>query len=425
MSLELATLQRITGLDRSGKNATATPKTDGDAIPVQFNPATLRISRRNNVDRGGVTTGTQKRQHPAQENSTLSFDLEFDTAEQGSGGEYVDVRRWTALVRQFVEPPPGKPKDPPPGVRFAWGTLIYDGLIGEIVEELDYFAPDGTPLHAKVSVKIEEQNFQYEANAEGGGSRDAKTATDPGRPPSPTTSGGGAPPPGTAPGSSGTSRPQQIVQAQAGESVQDVLSRTGLDPNAWRAAMQDLDSPLSLPAGAPVQLGAEIFAGAGIGLTAGFAAEPAPTSPAALASALGVDLPPGDALAGQTVATAGAAAGPDPRAAGLALSAAGGLSAAASLVAAATASQAAAQARGSFAVPGATAPDGDPAQAGGPDRRALSYGRSIPLRARAAPSTGEPPPGTTATPGQRGGDATPASMRRQASLRWRPGDSCA
>ena len=275
MSLELATLQRITGLDRSGKNATATPKTDGDAIPVQFNPATLRISRRNNVDRGGVTTGTQKRQHPAQENSTLSFDLEFDTAEQGSGGEYVDVRRWTALVRQFVEPPPGKPKDPPPGVRFAWGTLIYDGLIGEIVEELDYFAPDGTPLHAKVSVKIEEQNFQYEANAEGGGSRDAKTATDPGRPPSPTTSGGGAPPPGTAPGSSGTSRPQQIVQAQAGESVQDVLSRTGLDPNAWRAAMQDLDSPLSLPAGAPVQLGAEIFAGAGIGLTAGFAAEPA------------------------------------------------------------------------------------------------------------------------------------------------------
>ena len=275
MSLELATLQRITGLDRSGKNAKATPKTDGDAIPVQFNPATLRISRRNNVDRGGVTTGTQKREHPAQENSTLSFDLEFDTAEQGSGGQYVDVRRWTALVRQFVEPPPDKPNNPPPGVRFAWGTLIYDGLIGEIVEELDIFAPDGTPLHAKVSVKIEEQNFQYEANVEGGGSRDAKTATDPGRPPSPTTSGGGEPPPGTAPGSSGTRRPQQIVQAQAGESVQDVLSRTGLDPNAWRAGMQDLDSPLSLPAGTPVQLGAEIFAGAGIGLSAGFAAEPA------------------------------------------------------------------------------------------------------------------------------------------------------
>src|SRR5262249_40862735 len=143
------------------------PKPDGDPIPVQFNPASLKISRRNNVDRGGVTTTTVKRQHPSQENSSLSFELQFDTAEQGSAGTYVDVRRWTALIRQFVEHPPDRPGGPPPAVRFAWGTLSYDGIIEEVTEDLDYFAPDGTPLHATVAVSIKEQNYQYEANQQG------------------------------------------------------------------------------------------------------------------------------------------------------------------------------------------------------------------------------------------------------------------
>jgi hypothetical protein len=411
--LEQATLQRLTGLDRAGKDSKATPRADGDPIPVQFNPASLHISRKNNVDEGGVTAKTQKRQHPSQQGSTLSFDLEFDTAEQGSPGSYVDVRRWTALVRQFVEPPPTQPKNPSPAVRFAWGTLVYDGIIGEITEELDYFAPDGTPLHAKVSVKIDEQNFQYEANREGPGTRDDSAATSPGGSASRTTPARGLhPPPGAGPGSSGTSSPQLVVQARAGESVQELVAREGLDPAAWRAAMEGLDSPISLEAGASVQLGAEITAGIGIGLTAGFTAGPAPASPQALAAALGAPQPADDGPA------ADEAAG-DPRAAGFALTAAGGVAAAAAAVTTAGNSAAVARARASFATPPG-GPDGT-AASDRPDPRASTYGRDIPLRAR--PSSGSPLP-PAGEPAQRGGDAAGLTVAQQARRRWRPGGSC-
>jgi hypothetical protein len=432
--LELATLQRLTGLNRQGKNGKAVPKPDGDPIPVQFNPASLKISRRNNVDRGGVTASTQKRQHPSQENSTLSFELEFDTAEQGSDEEYVDVRRWTALIRQFVEPPPDKPERPPPAARFVWGTLSYDGIIEEVTEDLDFFAPDGTPLRAKVGVSIKEQNFQYEANEQGAGKRDASRAADPDGTPAAARGGGSgqAPPPGPTPGSSGTRQPERVVQAQDGESVQELLAREGLDPRAWRAAMQDLDSPLSLTAGASIQIGVEISAGAGVGLSAGFAAGPAPGSAAALAAALGLTVAAPDlaARAGTGTTATGSAAiggaaiggaaigGADPRAAGFALAAAGGVQAAAATVATARAAQVVGLARGSFAVPErpASPPPPRPMQASAvPDRRAaaaaarqdpraLGYGQSIPLRPRPGPVPSGPVPGSPLPDRQRHGD---------------------
>ncbi|MFD7838494.1 hypothetical protein [Streptomyces sp. NPDC059761] len=379
-----ATLQRLTVTAQPGKDRPPLVKEAEGSGPleVQFNPATLRISRNNNVDRGGTTTKNQKVQHPAQEGSTLTFDLEFDTAEQRGGGQYVDVRRWTALVRQFVEPP-AKPSDPPPAVRFVWGTLRYNGIVTQVTEELDHFAPDGTPLRAKVGVTIVEQNFAYQAHDEGPGTRDARTATEAGDQRT-----------GAAPGTAGTSRPRQVVQARDGESAQQLLSRLGLDPAAWRGAMSGLDSPLTLAAGAAVQLGAEVSAGfaaaAGISLSAGFAGDAAPTSVGGLAAALGADGPAG--------------AGADPALAGFVLGAAGGIAASADIVAGAAVDSATARARQSFEVPPAqavpTAPAGppvrEPAHPAGSagyapppalDRRSLGYGRGVPLRARADPET--------------------------------------
>ncbi|MGW6406944.1 CIS tube protein [Streptomyces vinaceus] len=366
-----ATLQRLTVTAQPGRDRPPLVREEEGSRPlaVQFNPATLRISRGNNVDRGGATTRNQKVQHPAQEGSTLAFDLEFDTAEQRGGGQYVDVRRWTALVRQFVEPP-AKTSDPPPAVRFVWGTLRYDGIVTQVTEELDHFAPDGTPLRAKVAVTVVEQNFAYQAHEEGPGARDARTATEAGDQRA-----------GAAPGTSGTSRPRQVVRARDGESAQQLLSRLGLDPAAWRGAMSGLDSPLTLEAGAAVQLGAEVAAGsaAGISLSTGFTGDAAPTSLGGLAAALGT----------------GGGAGADPALAGFVLGAAGGIAASAEIVAGAAADSAAARARQGFDVPAAgppgaaaSAPVGDgAAPPPGPDPRSLGYGRGIPLRARADPGT--------------------------------------
>ncbi|MFK0252416.1 hypothetical protein [Streptomyces sp. NPDC090445] len=394
-----------------------TPRVDeaGSPLEVQFNPTTLRISRNNNVDRGGATTRTQKAQHPAQEGSTLTFDLEFDTAEQGGAGGYVDVRQWTALVRQFVEPPAASPADAPPPVRFVWGTLRYDGIVTQVNEELDHFAPDGTPLRAKVALTIVEQNFAYQANAKGPGARDAGAATEAG------DQGAGA-----VPGTAGTSRPRQVVQAHGGESAQQLMSRVGLDPAAWRGAMSGLDSPLGLAAGAGVVLGAEAEAGlaasAGISLSAGYAGGAAATSTAGLAAALGITAgaasgaaaggAPAGAAPGGPAAQGGLRVpgggpgapggpadappgGPDTAArAGFVLSAGGGIAAAAQAVTAAAAGLATARARSSFEVPAAgpvPRPGGPPRygpdRPDGPDPRSTTYGRGIPLRARADPGT--------------------------------------
>ncbi|MEU6863234.1 hypothetical protein ABZ924_08185 [Streptomyces sp. NPDC046876] len=423
-----ATLTRLEVFGERGKDGTPLVREAGPSLAVQFNPTSLRISRANNVDRGGATTKSQKVQHPAQEGSTLTFDLEFDTAEQRGNGGHVDVRRWTALVRQFVEPPPQKASDPPPPVRFVWGTLRYNGIVTQVTEELDHFAPDGTPLRAKVSVVIVEQNFAYQAHAEGPGARDSRAATEAG------DQGAGA-----APGTAGTNRPRQVVQARDGESAQQLLARLGRDPAAWRGAMSGLDSPLALAAGASVRLGAEVEAGfagaAAAGLTAGFAAGAAVASAAALAAALGTTAPggtpavpgaagaagapggsgPGGGRGGPTVSGAGAPgtagpagtgprAEPDPARAGFVLSAGGGIGAAADAVAAAAVDLATARARQSFEVPPAphAPPPPGPAAPGyappgyaapgyappaAPDPRATTYGRGIPLRSRADPAT--------------------------------------
>ncbi|MGA5818129.1 hypothetical protein ACPC54_09750 [Kitasatospora sp. NPDC094028] len=432
-----ATLQRLRVDKAGGKDRPPLVRADGPKVEVQFNPVSLRLSRNNNVDRGGVGTRTEKRQNPSAEPAVLAFDLAFDTAEQGGPGGYTDVREWTALVRQFVEPPARRKGDPPPIVRFQWGTFRFDGIVTQVTEELDLFAPDGTPLRAKVGLSVTEQDFGLEAHEKGAGARDARAATDP-----------GTPPPGSTPGTAGTNRPRQVVQAQAGESAQQLLARLGLDPAAWRGAMRGLDSPLALTAGFNVQLGVEVEAGGGPGLSAGFAGEAAVTSVAGLAGALG--------LGPDATQPGGTGSGTDDlTAAGFALSAGGGIAASLSTVAGARAADAVDRARGAFAVPGAAPPAG-PAGAAPPppDPRALTYGQGIPLRTRAdaetlaetatggarslagrararelPPPDGLTPPWEHLPPVTAARTAADCAQRRRdappSTLRWRPqGGSC-
>jgi hypothetical protein len=378
-TLATATLQRLKRVGKPAKNKPARVEPDGEPLPVQFNPSSLKIARSNNVDRGGVTAKTQKVQNPSAEPSKLTFDLEFDTAEQTWDGRSVDVREWTALVRQFVEPPtdPQNAGKPPPAVQFAWGTLVFNGIVEQMNEDLDYFAPDGTPVHAKVSVSISEQNFAYEALA-GAAARDDKAATEPGgRPPS---NAPGQTPPGSAPGSKGTRDAKKVVEAIDGESAQQLLSRLGLDPEAWRAAMNDLDSPLDLAAGTPVLLGAEVEDGAGLGDATQFAAALSTTDPTGLAEALGMV---GGADAGRERSGTGS---------GFLLAAWGGVQAATDRVQGARASAATATSRGSFAIEAGGLPRPEVApelsrRPPRPDVRSLTFGWGIPLQSRGSATT--------------------------------------
>lgn len=402
-------------------------------IAVQFNPTSLKISRANNPDSAKTTQG-QKRQHSTPQPATLTFDLEFDTAEIADGDKPMDVRKLTAEVRKFVTP--GAPKkgaagkkskksDPPPRIMFEWGPLRFPGIVTNLTEDLDYFSPSGIPLRAKLSITITEQDLAFEANAAGPGAVKFDNATKPGEPPK-----------GSTPGTKGTGSPTSVEVANAGESVPELLTRTGADPSAWRAAMNDLTSPIGLAAGAQVQLdagisagagltagvgaGAAIGAGAGLGVAVGFSASAEVSAEAALGGALGVGASAGAGVSAGFAASAGFGAGVSAElssiasfggsvgvtaggsfgaseriSAGFVLAAGGGVTASANLVAAGRADAAATLARASFNVPSATnrgslsitAIASPMAAAAVIDVRATSYGQSIPLRARASALT--------------------------------------
>jgi Contractile injection system tube protein len=373
-----------------------TVQPDGDPITVQFNPTSLKIERSNDTS-GGAITQAQRRHRPNEGHATLSLELEYDTAEGGPDGWPLDVRSHTQDLRQFAEPPKNDPKKAPPRLRFIWGEFTFDGIVTRISEDIDYFNGDGLALRAKVSLTITGQDEAFESNAVGPGARKDDTATPP----------GGAQN-ATGPGSKPASIPDMAADAQDGESVQQALSRLGLDPAAWRSAMSGLSSPLGLSAGVQLQVDASVSAGAGLGVTAGFsagatagasiglsaaasagltAAVTAGVSASAGAAAdvsartgqaLELGLPTGaGASAGAGVTGGGTVGGSAQADAGFALAAVGGIDAAAQGVLAAQVDAGVAAARGSFAVPGSTAPSAD-----------LSGGTGIPAGATASLSAG-------------------------------------
>ena len=386
-----------------------------DLITVQFNPTSLKIERSNNTS-SGSTTGAQRRQQANEGHAVLSLDLEFDTAEGGPDGNPLDVRLKTAEIRQFVEPPKDKTKSQhaPPRLRFVWGKLVFDGIVTRVSEDLDYFSPEGLALRAKVSLSITEQDLKFERNASGAPAR-TDSATRPG-------GGQGS----TGPNAPPTGNPDKAFAAQDGESLQQLLSRLGLDPETWRTAMAGLDSPLSLTAGSQVQLSADAAAGVGIGESAGFSAglsasagisagagvsaDAAVTAAAGLSAGAAVGVGAGISAGANLDVAAGLAAGgaigiSAEAAAGFTLSAAGGVAASIGRALSRDVDAALARARGAFAVPGGDVDGGvtltattelsasasgsvsasvsaTAAASASVDPRAVSYGQGVPLRPR-------------------------------------------
>ncbi|HEV7590667.1 MAG TPA: hypothetical protein VGO40_21335, partial [Longimicrobium sp.] len=134
-----------------------------EEIPVQFNPASLRLTLSNSTE-GGQSTGRQQRQYSGNASTEISFDLVFDTAdEEGEPGVARNVREKTAKVEQFVlaQASGGTTRPSPPRVKFVWGGLSIAGVMSQLAIDFDLFAPTGEPLRAKMSVSIKEQDAQY------------------------------------------------------------------------------------------------------------------------------------------------------------------------------------------------------------------------------------------------------------------------
>ncbi|HEX9992937.1 MAG TPA: hypothetical protein VGB14_08430, partial [Acidimicrobiales bacterium] len=238
----------------------ASPKGNpvGEPLEVQFNPPSLRLQTTNNVT---PTSGSeQPAQYTGTSSTTLSVELVFDTADEGSTESAVDVRERTRAVARFVLPSEEastSAKQAPPRVRFRWGTVVVDGVMTSLTEDLDLFAVDGVPLRAKLSVTIREQDPKLMALQRGAGAN---------RPPG---SGGFAGPGGAGGGGDRT------AFALGGETSVELAARVGLDPTAWRAvasAELSVGGGLGFTAGAQVDFSAGLSASAGLGASVGFAA---------------------------------------------------------------------------------------------------------------------------------------------------------
>jgi hypothetical protein len=193
---------------------------------VQFNPETLKVVFSNQTS-GGDQRGGSATQFTARGSTKLSFDLWFDvTAPQPDQSEFRDVRELTKKVVFFMKPHDGN-DNAPPGVRFLWGSFLFEGVMESVNENLEYFSEDGRPLRAQASVTLAQQEIQIRIHAQG------------------TPGAGGTPPVGTQP-----QRP-----AAEGETLQGIAGSLG-QQDQWQqlANRIDVENPRRLPMGFNIPL---------------------------------------------------------------------------------------------------------------------------------------------------------------------------
>jgi hypothetical protein len=281
---------------------------EGEPIEVQFNPNSLRLSRSASND-VGATDGRQRPQYLGTSSATLTVELVFDTADEGTTDAPRSVLEKTSPIEQLLLP--SGDKQSPAKVRFEWGPFTLTGIIESMSLDLEFFSEDGVPLRAKMNLSMREQRADLEFGRAGPG------ANSPGNAVSPLAGGlgavggiglgaslgasfglGGSVGVGVGLGAGigiGAGAGVRTALALEGESAAAFAARVGVDPSAWRAiAAGQASSPLSLPAGAAIDFSTGISSGSGLGARGGVHADTAPS----LDAAFGLAKPaPGQPLA--------------------------------------------------------------------------------------------------------------------------------
>jgi hypothetical protein len=213
------------------------------AFDVQFNPHTLKMTYATQKKNGDGPQGTPT-QFVGEASSKLTMELQFDATQAvgAQGGRAEDVRVLTQQLAYFLIPQDGVP----PGLRFQWGSTLFEGVLDAMDETIDLFDEEGRPLRASVGVSLTQQRITFDPKKKvmpGGGAAGRGPGGTPGAP-------------GARPGSGGATVPGTIplALARAGESLAQLAGRAGLPD--WRAAAErnDIDNPRQLATGALLDL---------------------------------------------------------------------------------------------------------------------------------------------------------------------------
>jgi hypothetical protein len=210
---------KLIELDQSFENE----KPDGQQVEVQFNPESLKVTFANELvqpDGGDQAAGNAGRQFVGAGTTKLALQLWFDVTPMEKD-PIDDVRRLTQKVIYFMTPQPldaDPTKMAPPGVRFQWGSFLFDGMVEGLEETLEYFSPDGKPLRASISLSCSQQKI-LQARFKGDGRVPERR--------------------GQAP----------LKAARQGDSLQSLAARAGKTDWQAIAAANGLEDPLRIAAG--------------------------------------------------------------------------------------------------------------------------------------------------------------------------------
>ena len=136
----------------------------GKAVVVQFNPETMKVSFANQIvqpQAGDQAAGNAGRLFVGAGTTKLAITLWFDVTAM-TEAPLDDVRRLTANVVYFITPKPSNidsSKLAPPGLRFSWGSFLFDGMVEALEETLEFFSPAGKPLRARVALTLSQQKI--------------------------------------------------------------------------------------------------------------------------------------------------------------------------------------------------------------------------------------------------------------------------
>jgi hypothetical protein len=212
-------------------------------VRVQLNPQTLKVAF-SNQNAGGDQPKGSPVQFVGKGTTKLSAELFFDVSQPvpiGCEPPNGDVRKLTKEIAYFMTPQRTEVKvkegethegDLPPGVRLQWGTFLFEGVMNSMDETLDLFSSDGKPMRATVAIALSKQEIQF---AFGAGT--------------PSLGGGGA-----GPGRPPVTGARALHTPQAGESLQQILARTGVSDWQQRALRNGIENPRLLPPGVPLDL---------------------------------------------------------------------------------------------------------------------------------------------------------------------------
>ena len=248
LKLEKATLTELW----PGANNALEPKSkDGGAakvVTVQFNPQAMKVNF-SNQNAGGDQPNNSPIQFVGKSVTKLTLELWYDVTlplPDGVSGNPDDVRKLTQDLAYFLTPQDvnqGKKKGKaPPGVRFHWGTFLFEGVIDSMDENLDFFSNDGRPLRASVNLSLSKQEIEFQFGASG-----------------------------TAPGAGGPGT-QPLQAAKQGESLQQMAAKNGISDWKSIASANGIENPRALAAGALVNLQAGFSASASVSASVSFSA---------------------------------------------------------------------------------------------------------------------------------------------------------